>query len=95
MEKELEVDQITSVCCSAGHVYDISGFTDKRDEDIRASISWCVAEVAKDGGLISECGERIIWLHFRPGDREPKLVFTRNGKPRVMGTKEALDKLEE
>lgn len=60
--------------CDGGHEFLLKDF--EPDIDVMASISWCPEMVAKRefGGLILECGNRVLWLRNLPVDKPKKRV---------------------
>lgn len=68
-----DVNEVVAAC-DVGHQFTLKDF--EPFDQVIASISWCPSMVAKKeyGGLILECGSRVLWLKTLPVDKPKKRV---------------------
>jgi len=76
MSGEVIIDN-NLVACAAGHVYELKDFSPP--QEVIACISMCLSEVPHlPGGLIYECGERVIWKrHWKVHGSKKAVRFRR------------------
>jgi len=79
------------VSCESGHVYELKDFSPPLE--VVGCISWCLSEVPHaPGGLIYECGGRVIWKRHWSIDKVKKRVRFRKDRQLDLFFDQGLDK---